>query len=336
MRLLKKTEMEAILIIGAIIFVIWIIVKLNSSDNDSSSESKSASTTYKPNYDYYTEVLEKLQEEAKKLEREKLFKEKEEKENQIVEEKIKQEKVKNDRLLRIQSIHKQDKINENEKILSNYRVEYFYHMTHKDNLKSILNNGLYSHNLAHSKGLNNQDIANNEVIRIRATKRDPINNLLINDYAPLYINPKNPMLFVHKTIEQDLVIIAFDRSLIYYPHSIFTDGNAANRPTKFYNSINDLNQLNWQCLNAYYWNDFPDGTRIRMSEVLVKEKIPNSKIRKLFCCSSKTLTFVNSLISNYEYIDAEINLKLFFNTYKSESSNEIIRNFDEDYDDLPF
>lgn len=340
--------MEVIVIIAIIGFIIWIFSGSNSSSNKTQKTNNSSTATTQQSNDYYIELKKKQEQEAiqKELkrkqeqeviqrEKEKVRKEKEERESRERDAKIRQEQINREKSERVKRIHNQDKDNEKEQILNNYGINYFYHMTHKDNLRSILTNGLYSHNLAHRLGLNNQDIANNDVIQIRASKRDTINNLYINDYAPLYINPKNPMLFVRREIEKDLVIIAFDRSLIYYPNSIFTDGNAANRPTRFFNSLNDLNNLNWNCLNANYWNDFNDGTRLRMSEVLVKEKIPNTKIRKLFCCSPDTLSYVNGLITNYEFITADINSKYFFKTYQSVTNN-FISNFDDEIDDLPF
>ncbi len=337
--------MEVIVIIAIIVFIIWIFSGSNSSSNKPPKTNNSSTATSKKNVDnmlklapktnnsstattqqsknYYNELKKKQEHEAIQREKEKARKVKEERESREREAKIRQKQINREKSERIKRIHNQDKDNQKEQILNNYGINYFYHITHKDNLRNILKNGLYSHNLAYRLGLNNQDIANNDVIRIRASKRDTINNLFINDYAPLYINPKNPMLFVRREIEKDLVIIAFDRSLIYYPNSIFTDGNAANRPTNFFNSLKYLNRLNWDCLNANYWNDFNDGTRLRMAEVLVKGKIPNTKIRKLFCCSPNTLSYVNGLITKYEFITAETNSKYFFNTYQSVTNNFI-------------
>lgn len=68
----------------------------------------------------------------------------------------------------------------------------------------------------------------------------------------MYINPRNPMLYVKKEIQNDIIIICFERSLIYNKGSIFTDGNAVNFPTKFYNNLEDLNKINWQCLNSRF------------------------------------------------------------------------------------
>lgn len=55
---------------------------------------------------------------------------------------------------------------------------------------------------------------------------------------------------------------------------IFTDGNAANGPTNFFNDVSRLADLDWDCIRSDYWNDFPDGVRIRCAEVLVPDTVP--------------------------------------------------------------
>ena len=98
-------------------------------------------------------------------------------------------------------------------------------MTHKDNLPSILRQGLLSHNAAHGGGHNARNIADPNVTGIRARKVEPIHGRLINDYVPLYFNPKNAMLYVRKHIQDDIVILGIDPNVILEPQSIFTDGN---------------------------------------------------------------------------------------------------------------
>jgi hypothetical protein len=70
-----------------------------------------------------------------------------------------------------------------------------YYMVDSSHIQSILEKGIYSHNLAHNQGLVKEDISNKEVNSLR-NRIEPVLNKNIHDYAPLYINPKNPMLYV--------------------------------------------------------------------------------------------------------------------------------------------
>ena len=63
----------------------------------------------------------------------------------------------------------------------------------------------------------------------------------------------------------------------------FTDGNAANRTTKFYRNLIDLNCLNWEIINSFSWNDKTDGKRIRNSEFLIFPKIDIKFIKMISC-----------------------------------------------------
>jgi hypothetical protein len=214
--------------------------------------------------------------------------------------------------------------------LKQYQISYLYHITHKNNLGNILESGLLSHNEAH-RGLNQIDIADNEVNN-RREKREPVFNRSLHDYVPLYFNPKNPMLFRRKNIQNDIVILAIEKNLLLDQNVLFTDGNAASKTTSFYNTINNLSLLNWKCINSEYWNDYQDGKRIKCAEVLVYPKIEIASIKKIYCNNQITLNFIRTNINANIHIDSEINNNFYFKNITS-FYNQIEN---EPLDDLPF
>lgn len=190
-------------------------------------------------------------------------------------------------------------------ILDEYGIEYIYHMTHYKNLESILKNGLLSHN----NELTKEHIDNAEVNN-RRNKIEPIYNKNLHTYVPFYFNPRNPMLFVNKEIQEDIVILAFNRNILLKEKTIFTDGNAAVERTRFFKNLDDLKQLNWNCINSIYWNDFEDGKREVMAEVLVPNKVNIKYLNKIYCFDEATKSFIFELDNN---LDIEINKKIYFN-----------------------
>src|SRR5690625_285750 len=78
--------------------------------------------------------------------------------------------------------------------LDEFNIDYLYHITHKDNLNNILQNGLESHNVARERHMIKVDIADN-VVNDRRKRKELIYNRSLHDYVPLYFNPKNPMLY---------------------------------------------------------------------------------------------------------------------------------------------
>lgn len=188
------------------------------------------------------------------------------------------------------------------KLLNEVGVEYLYHMTHLDNLKGIIEHGLLSHNKAHKHGFMTQDISDNTVNNRRSK---------IHDYVPLYFNPKNPMLFKRRELQDKIVILCINRELLFSNEILITDGNAASSSTNFYNSIDALTQLNWNIIRSEYWNDFVDGKRIRCAEALLPNVIDKIQIKNIYCSNQKSLEETKKIITG-QNIPISINLNVFF------------------------
>ncbi|GHS86313.1 hypothetical protein FACS189487_00330 [Campylobacterota bacterium] len=145
-----------------------------------------------------------------------------------------------------------------------YGVEYIYHITHISNLPSIAEHGLLSHNNPYCQ----VDISN-QTVNGRRNTIEPIYRRKIHDYVPFYFSPKNPMLFVRRNIEDELVILMFSCDLLFNDGMVFTDGNAACDNTYFSNDLNELDMIDWEVIKARYWHYYSDGKRKKMAEVLV-------------------------------------------------------------------
>ena len=188
-------------------------------------------------------------------------------------------------------------------ILQQYGISYIYHMTHIKNLSNILKYGLLSHN----NNLVKEKIDNKDVNR-RRNINEPIYNKNIQDYVPFYFNPKNAMLFVNKEIQDDIVILAFDKSLMFCENMLFTDRNASSNKTNFFNNLENINAINWECINAKTWFDYKDGKRKRMAEVLIPNKVPILYCLKIYCNNKNTEKYLKKSVN----IEVEENQQLFF------------------------
>lgn len=196
---------------------------------------------------------------------------------------------------------KAKKTTEFETLLNDFGIQYLYHMTHKSNLENILQNGLLSHNTAHSRGLTKTDISDERVNRRRNA---------VHEFVPFYFNPKNPMLYKRKNMQSEIIILCIDRNLLQTDLK-FTDGNAASSSTKFYSNTKDLEKLNWSIINSEYWSDFIDGKRIRCSEILIPKEVKTSSIKKIFCFNSATEDYVKNKVEGFE-ITATVNHDFYF------------------------
>jgi hypothetical protein len=191
------------------------------------------------------------------------------------------------------------------------RIECLYHITHMQNLQSILQRGLLSHNTARNGGHISTDISDPQV-QERRVRSEPIHRRSLHDYVPLYFNPKNPMLYRRSTIQNNLVILAIDRRVLTYPDTIFTDGNAAATQTNFYSGFQNLDELNWHCINSRYWNDHPDGKRIKCSEALVYPMIESASILRIYCQNSSVKESIIRITDNFPNVRVEIRPNFYF------------------------
>ena len=176
--------------------------------------------------------------------------------------------------------------------LRSYDVDCLWHMTHVDNVLSITQKGLVSHERA--VPIKRVDISDPDVQRLRGGM-DPIFNRKIKAYSPTYIKIRNPMLYRLKDDSESLCLIEIALESLDYHDVVFTDGNAASRETKFYSNPNDLKNLPWDVLNSEYWSDFIDGKRKRCAEVLVYPSIGVRHITRIHCNSQNTLNTLNKM-----------------------------------------
>lgn len=160
------------------------------------------------------------------------------------------------------------------------RLRYLYYIVHKDNIASVLASGaLLCRSRALAAGIP-YDISNLEVNQRRSGKIDSIQRRPLHDYVNLYFRARNPMLYARRQLQSDLVVLCVDRRLLKEPGVVFTDGNAASSATRFFYNLGDLKELDWDCLEADYWNDFDDGKRTRCAEVLVPGSVPLSRVER--------------------------------------------------------
>lgn len=106
-------------------------------------------------------------------------------------------------------------------------LECLWYLTHIENLKSILEQGILSYKRVRRSRVPYRSIANP---RVRARRRTRANGVDLHDYVPLYMVWRNPMLWVVK--KQPLAYIQVSLDAADLKGVIFSDGNAATGSTQ--------------------------------------------------------------------------------------------------------
>ncbi|MCL5959413.1 MAG: DUF4433 domain-containing protein [Chloroflexi bacterium] len=187
-----------------------------------------------------------------------------------------------------------------------------YHITHIGNLPSILGHGgLWCDNSRVEKGLATRGIAHDHIKVRRAQRVVPLGaGGTLADYVPFYFAPRSPMLYaihtgyvvgynegqepiVHLVSSADKVV----RSQM--PFS-FTDGHAEMAISSFFDSLADLNRIDWDIMQTAYWRDTSldgDRKRKRQAEFLVYRFFPWSLVTEIGVISSAMADRVEAIVT---------------------------------------
>lgn len=184
-------------------------------------------------------------------------------------------------------------------------IDGLFYITHIDNLASILEHGILSHNEIERQGLDYEAIYDGQIVSRRRFTRTPANRSLW-EYANLYFQPRNPMLFrVTKEISnRDIVVIKVRKKVLSGEDVLITDGNAAHSQSQFYPYSTDVIKGIQKSLGLEYWND-TDGTKRRiMAECLVPNRVSPDLFECLYVGTN------NGTAARARDIVAQVGLKL--------------------------
>ena len=167
-------------------------------------------------------------------------------------------------------------------IPTKYKNRYFFHFTHIDNIKSIVQmGGLLSTNQKKKYNIVHHNIANVDIQNRRSEMIVPIApGGVVHDYVPFYFATINPMLLGllnRKVVDQPYIcFIAISIEKLLNENVLFTDASANTVfAPDFYSDPIDLDCLDWNLIDSMKWGENNEIERHkRMAEVLVYKKVP--------------------------------------------------------------
>ncbi|MDA8214528.1 MAG: DUF4433 domain-containing protein [Nitrospiraceae bacterium] len=181
------------------------------------------------------------------------------------------------------------------------------------NVPSILEHGIFSHNLIAKKKIKHTSVANVDVQDRRMNKIIPGGKRL-HDYANLYLNARNPMLYVLLHRQRDLCVLRISADVVKKPGVVISDQNAARGWARFEPWPEGLAGLDKDELFAQRWDDSDPYEKDRLkgvmcAEVLVPDKIESKYIQGAYVSCQEALDRLAGLCPGFP---ASINRHLFF------------------------
>ena len=188
--------------------------------------------------------------------------------------------------------------------MRSFPPEELYYITHINNLQSILEKGILSHERIEQLELKYTSIYDEEVVNIRKDKLTPDGESLWH-FANLYFQPRNSMLFriIHdsKIREASLVVIGVSKKVLIEHDILITDGNAANYPTQFYSYAEGFKMLKyqWPIIQRDSWNEGIGTKRKMMAECLVPNQVKPTLFRSLYVVNSAAEHYIKQIFSTH-------------------------------------
>lgn len=189
-----------------------------------------------------------------------------------------------------------------------------YRLLHVDNLNMLLRRGvLHAPKYISDDGLVYRTIHNIDIQRQRGITPvgcGPCGDL--QDYVPFYFGPRSPMLFqLHTgwvagyTEGQEPLIYLLSTAQAIQERGmrfVFSDGHGIACFTHWFDSLNDLDKVDWTAVYAKIWKDTVDDMdrqRRKQAEFLVYQQCGWELINEIGVFNSLTQGRVVDIFANY-------------------------------------
>lgn len=192
---------------------------------------------------------------------------------------------------------------------------WLYRIIHCNNLKYILQNGIYSAN-SENVDANYINIGDSSLIRVRSNSPvavSPYGNL--SDYIPFYFGPLSPMLFrivtgfggviKRKPSEIIYLITSLDAVEECNCKYIFFDGHAIDKMSHAYAEKKHLEKIDWDIVKEKDWKNTAedrDKQRRKQAEMLIYHHVPVNSLRHIVVYDKGTYKFVQGILEELELL----------------------------------
>jgi len=185
---------------------------------------------------------------------------------------------------------------------SRFRLPLFYYITHIDNLCSILEKGILSHQTIIDEDVAFIPIYDEEIVTNRSQIQTP-NGKTLWDYANVFFQPRNPMLYrvlIEKS-KNDIAIVGVQPTILNDNNIFITTGNAAHSLSEILPPQKGLKILQkiLKNIDKEWWKSEDGSKREIMAECLVPNRIPQNNINVIYVANVEIADRVRSIVAQY-------------------------------------
>jgi len=151
-----------------------------------------------------------------------------------------------------------------------------YYITHINNIRSILTEGILSHSLIEQRQIQFTPIYDTAIVS-RRRERLVQGDKSLWDFANMYFQPRNPMLYrvLHEKNSEDIAVLGISPSVLQTSGALVSLGNAAAGETQILPSDEGRKELEtiWKDVKNEWWSAADGSKRRIMAECLVPDMV---------------------------------------------------------------
>ena len=187
--------------------------------------------------------------------------------------------------------------------MTSFPPDELYYITHIETLPSILEHGILSFEKCGQRGIKrariHDRIHNQGAVHRRDTKPMQAGRSLL-DYANLYFQPRNPMMYsvVGAKKKKKPVVVSISKNVLYEEGVFVADGSSTDEQTKIKLVSEGLKILErqWKIVQNDWWNKDDGSKRKIMAECLVPDSVKPEFISSIFVADDKALDHVKPIV----------------------------------------
>jgi len=181
-------------------------------------------------------------------------------------------------------------------------IKGLYYITHLDNLPSILRHGILSHHQIEALEIPYTAIYDPSIVSGRKERLTPDNKNLW-EYANVYFQPRNPMLYrvLNESNRREVVVLGVSPQVLEIPGSFIAAGNAASYLTPIFLAEKGIQIITGELRNIIQndWWAAEDGSKRKiMAECLVPKSIPPDLIHSVYVSNHQVSQAVRTLVES--------------------------------------
>lgn len=190
-----------------------------------------------------------------------------------------------------------------------------YHIASEKNLNGILTKGLYARNIMKKEQFKFEDISDQDIQKRREERH-------LHDYASLYFNPRNAMLFKLEIIKRNIVIVEFSTKFAdKKPASeiLISNKNASTNGVKIVDlyEARDLLISKKQIFSKSWYDPNigcarKDLKQLMQSECLVKNFLSSRWITRIIVKDRSQKSRIQYFCNDVEKIHVDVDKEFFF------------------------